>query len=133
MILSSFSSFSKRPGATIAGIFSVAFCSVLLLCGAGSVPVENLLPQGAMQGDLNAGGHSVTNASTVSTGTLVVTGSASLPGGSTAGAMSFTGTLSVNNPSGPDVILYGKSDGSATGAVLRFYNSLVSGEAGHRW
>lgn len=68
-------SFSKRPGASIAGIFSVALCSVVLLCGAGSVPVENLLPQGAMQGDLNAGGHNVTNAATVNATNVVATGS----------------------------------------------------------
>ena len=43
----------------------MALSSVLLLCGAGSVPVENLMPQGAMQGDLNAGGHNLTNAATV--------------------------------------------------------------------
>jgi len=61
MTLFSHFSISKRPGATVAGIFSVALCSVVLLCGAGSVPVENLLPQGAMQGDFNGGGHAITN------------------------------------------------------------------------
>ncbi len=70
----SFSFLSKRPGATVAGVFSVALGSVLLLCGAGSAPIENLLPQGAMQGDLNAGGHNLTNAATVSAAAFQVTG-----------------------------------------------------------
>jgi hypothetical protein len=56
----------RRSGSTLAGISSLALSSLVLLCGAGTVPVENLLPQGAMQGDLNAGGHSLTNAATVS-------------------------------------------------------------------
>ena len=60
---------SKRT--TLGGIFCVALGSVLLLCGAGSVPVENFAPQGPMQTDLNAGGHSITNAATVS-GTNVI-------------------------------------------------------------
>jgi hypothetical protein len=68
------SRFSKRPGATLAGVFSVALAAVLLLCGAGSVPIENFSPQGSMQADLNAGGHSVTNAATVS-GTNVIANS----------------------------------------------------------
>ncbi len=59
---------------TLAGVFSVALVSVLLLCGAGSVPIENFSPQGPMQADLNAGGHSVTNAATVS-GTNVIANS----------------------------------------------------------
>src|ERR1700678_1481967 len=51
----------KRPGATFAGIFSVALSSVLLLCGAG------LTPTGTVQrGDINANGFSLTNAATVS-------------------------------------------------------------------
>jgi hypothetical protein len=49
----------------VAGILSVALGSILLLCGAGSMPVKNLLPQGAMQGDLDAGGHSIVNAKNV--------------------------------------------------------------------
>ena len=57
---------TKRRSATLAGVFGLALTSVLLLCGAGSMPVENLLPQGTMQGDLDAGGHNLTNAATVS-------------------------------------------------------------------
>jgi hypothetical protein len=79
MISFPFSSLSKRPGATLAGVFSLALGCVLLLCGAGSVPVENLLPQGAMQGDLNAGGHNLTNAATVSATNVVVSGSLTAP------------------------------------------------------
>ena len=65
----------KRPAATVAAIFGVALSSVLLLCGAGSVPVKNLLPQGTMQGDLDAGGHNLTNAATVSAANFVGNGS----------------------------------------------------------
>jgi len=72
--MNSFFSLSKRRGAMLACVFSVALSSVVLLCGAGSVPVENLLPQGAMQGDLNAGGHSLTNAATVSASNVRITG-----------------------------------------------------------
>ena len=56
----------KRPGATMAGIFALALGSAVLLCGAGSVPVENFAPQGPMQSDLNAGGHNLTNIATIS-------------------------------------------------------------------
>ncbi len=72
-----FSIFSRKrpPRATVAGMVSVALSSVLPLCGAGSVPVKNLLPQGTMQGDLDAGGHNVTNAATVSAGHFVGNGS----------------------------------------------------------
>ena len=77
---------TKRRGAMLAGIFSVALGSLVLLCGAGSVPIENLLPQGAMQGDLNAGGHNVTNAATVYATAVyatnvVVSGSLTAPAG----------------------------------------------------
>ena len=80
----SFSSLANRRGATLAGIFSVGLSCVLLLCGAGSVPVENFLPQGAMQGDLNAGGHNLTNAATVyatavSATNVIVSGSLAVP------------------------------------------------------
>ena len=69
----SINSFLKRRGATVAGVFSLALTSVLLLCGAGSVPVNNLLPQGTMQGDLDAGGHNLTNAATVTAATVNAT------------------------------------------------------------
>src|ERR1700722_6630150 len=75
----SFSFLSKRRGATLAGVFSLAFVCVLLLCGAGSVPVENFLPQGPMQGDLNAGGHNLTNVATVSATNVGVSGSLTAP------------------------------------------------------
>ena len=67
----------KRPGATVAGIFSLGLVSVVLLCGAGSAPIENFSPQGAMQADLNAGGHNLTNVGTVTATNVVVSGSLS--------------------------------------------------------
>jgi len=69
----------KRPGTTMAGIFSLALVSVVLLCGAGSVPVENFTPQGPMQADLNAGGHNLTNVATVSAANVVVSGTLTAP------------------------------------------------------
>ena len=78
-----FSFLYKRRGTTLAGIFCLALCSVVLLCGAGSVPVENLLPQGALQGDLNAGGHNLTNVATVSATNIVASGTLTVPGGFT--------------------------------------------------
>jgi hypothetical protein len=75
----------KRPGATAAAFFSLALGSVVLLCGAGSVPVENFAPQGAMQSDLNAGGHSLTNIATVSAANVAVSG--------TLTAAHFSGTI----------------------------------------
>ena len=99
-----FSSITKRRGATLAGIFSVALGSVVLLCGAGSVPVENLLPQGAMQGDLNAGGFSVTNAATVSATNFVLNGAAPNTANGLAqldgsGDITISGTLTANTVS----------------------------------
>jgi hypothetical protein len=87
-----FSSISKRHGATLAGVFSLALSCVLLLCGAGTVPVENFQPQGAMQGDLNAGGHNLTNAATVSATNVVVSGSLTAPAGFT---LSFSNLTSL--------------------------------------
>src|ERR1017187_4836266 len=92
MISFPFFSLSKRPGATLAGVFSLALGCVLLLCGAGSVPVENLLPQGAMQGDLNAGGHDLTNAATVSATNVVVSGTLTAPASFTLPFSQLTGT-----------------------------------------
>jgi len=91
MISNSFFSSCKRRGATLAGVFSLAF-SCVLLCGAGSVPIENLLPQGAMQGDLNAGGHSLTNAATVSATNMVVSGTLTAPSSFTLPFSQLTST-----------------------------------------
>jgi hypothetical protein len=69
---------SRPRGTTVCGLGSLALASVLLLCGAGNLPVENFTPQGPMQADLNAGAHNVTNAATISAtniaaGTLTAT------------------------------------------------------------
>jgi collagen type I/II/III/V/XI/XXIV/XXVII alpha len=118
MIPSPFSSSSRGRGATVAGVVSVALSCVLLLCGAGSVPVENFLPQGAMQGDLNAGGHSVTNAATVSannvtvSGTLAAPSSFTLPYGQITGTPTL-GTLAGVSPSGtPSATTFVAFDGT---------------------
>jgi hypothetical protein len=97
------SSFYQRRGSTLAGVFSVALVSVMLLCGAA--PIENFLPQGAMQGDLNAGGHSLTNAATISATNVVVSGSLTLPSAFTLPFSSITspptlGPLATLTPSG---------------------------------
>jgi len=95
----------KRPGATAAGIFSLALGSAVLLCGAGSVPVENFAPQGPMQSDLNAGGHNVTNVATISATNVVVSGTltAAVPvSGLTGAGAGVTNALAkaVNGPAG---------------------------------
>ena len=69
----------KRPGVTVAGIFTLALGSAVLLCGAGSVPVENFTPQGPMQSDLNAGGHNLTNIATISAANLTLSGTLTGP------------------------------------------------------
>ena len=85
------SSSPPRRGPSPAGLLSVAFASVLLLCAAGNVPVENFAPQGAMQTDLNAGAHSITNAGTVS-GTNVIA-NALASGATVNGAAIASGTI----------------------------------------
>lgn len=121
---------SKRPGATITGIFSLALSSVLLLCGAGSVPVNNLLPQGTMQGDLNAGGHGITNLATNSImnsalQTNVTTQGNVFNGPGLLGQFDATGNASSGNygiPQGPvpasttKVVCYGDSITAGNGA-----------------
>jgi len=52
----------------------------VLLCGAGSVPVEDFTPQGPMQSDLNAGGHNLTNIATISATNLTISGTLTAPG-----------------------------------------------------
>jgi hypothetical protein len=59
----------KRQGATLAGVFSVAFGSVLLLCGAGPTPTGNV-----QNADVNANSFSLTNAATVSAANFVGSG-----------------------------------------------------------
>jgi len=64
----------RRPGATLAGMVSVALASVLLLCGAG------LTPTGTVQtADINANGHNLTNAATISAANLSATNSLMVP------------------------------------------------------
>jgi hypothetical protein len=91
---------SRRRGASVCGLGGLALASVLLLCGAGNVPVENFTPQGPMQADLNAGGHNVTNAAAISA-TNVAAGSLTASN-VTVGALSATnvtvsGSLTATN------------------------------------
>ncbi len=51
---------TKWPGATVAGILSLALSSMLLLCGAGLTPTGDV-----QKSDINANGFSLTNAATV--------------------------------------------------------------------
>jgi hypothetical protein len=64
---------SRSRGVSVCGLGGLALASVLLLCGAGNLPVENFTPQGPMQADLNAGGHSLTNAATISATNVAAT------------------------------------------------------------
>jgi hypothetical protein len=121
-----FSSFGKRRGAMPAGIFSLALGSIVLLCGAGPVPVENFLPQGAMQGDLNAGGHNLTNVGTVNATNVVVSGSLTAPTGFTVPYASVTGTPTLGSLA--TVTPTGTADGSH---YLRGDNSWATVPAGY--
>ena len=103
MISFSTSSFSQRPGATIAGIFSLALSSIVLLCGAG------LTPTGTVQkADINANGYNLTNAATVSATNVIVSGSLTAPAGFTLPFAKITGpptTLAgygIHRPGGAD-------------------------------
>jgi len=71
---------TRKHGATLAGVFSVALGSALLLCGAGPTPTGNV-----QNADVNANGFSLTNAATVSAASvyansLAVTNGLTLPG-----------------------------------------------------
>jgi hypothetical protein len=82
----SFSSYSKRRGATLAGVFSVALCSLFLLCGAARTPTGALLVS-----DVNANGYSLTNAATVSATNLIASGSLTAPASFTIPYSQVTG------------------------------------------
>lgn len=66
---------SQRHGATLAGIFCVGLCSIMLLCGAGLTPTGNV-----QTSDINANGYSLTNAGTVSAANVAATNSLTVPG-----------------------------------------------------
>ena len=95
--------FSFLRGAMPLGMVGLALGVVVLLCGAGSVPVENFLPQGTMQGDLNAGGHNLTNVGTMNAASVVASGTLT------------AGSLKVNSQQviGSDGALY-YEDGATT-------------------
>src|ERR1700683_3187615 len=67
-------SYFKRRGSTLAGVFSVALCSVVLLCAAVNKPTGTL-----QTSDVNANGYSITNAATVSATNVVASGSLTAP------------------------------------------------------
>jgi lysophospholipase L1-like esterase len=107
----------KRPGATVAGIFSLALTSVVLLCGAGSAPIEKFSPQGAMQADLNAGGHNLTNVGTMTATNVVVNGSlsaANLGSAATNAASAFAPASGSANYQAPLTLTTTGTSGAAT-------------------
>jgi hypothetical protein len=89
-----------RHGSTVAGLGGLALAAVLLLCGAGNAPIENFTPQGAMQADLNAGGHSLTNALTVNATNVAATNlsaTSATAGSLTATNVTVSGALTATN------------------------------------
>ena len=98
----------KKSGATIAGVFSAALGSVLLLCGAGPTPTGNV-----QTSDINANGFSLTNAATVSAANVIATNSLTLPG---------TFVLSIS---------HGGTGTNAPGWELK--NSSFTAVAGHKY
>ncbi len=141
----------KRPGAALAGIFSLALVSVVLLCGAGNVPVENFTPRGTMQADLDAGGHNLTNVATLSATNVTVSGTLSaanlgsaamqnasafqapitLTTSGTSGAATFsTGTLNIPNySSGSGTATYASTSGTSTFATTAGSTGSYTGSA----
>ena len=112
-----------RRGSTVAGLGGLALASVLLLCGAGNTPIKNYTPQGAMQADLNAGGHSVTNAATINA-TNVAAASANF-GTMTATNLTVAGALSLPSASIPYADVAGSPLTVAAGKTLTANNSLT--------
>jgi len=89
-------SMNKRNGVSPRKLLALAGASVLLLCAAGNVPVENFTPQGPMQADLNAGGHNLTNAGTIYATNVVVSGSLTGNGTSAFDAAGSAATAQAN-------------------------------------
>jgi hypothetical protein len=94
-MISQLSPNSRPRGATVCGLGGLALASVLLLCGAGNLPVENFTPQGPMQADLNAGGHNVTNAATINATNIAASTLAA--GSLTATNATISGSLTAPN------------------------------------
>jgi len=99
----------RRPGATFAGVFSVALSSVLLLCGAGLTPTGNV-----QTSDINANGFNLTNAATVSAANVVATNSLTVPTGffSTNNVVQTSGSYA--NPSWITGLAWSKLSGTPT-------------------
>lgn len=95
---------SRQPGATVAGIFSLALCSAVLLCGAGLTPAGNV-----QTSDINANGYSITNAATVSAASFVgpLNGTATNVTGVVSVSHGGTGTNSPSLVAGANVTVSG--------------------------
>lgn len=91
-------SFFRRRGVPATGLALLAL-GAAALCGAGPVPVKDLLPQGTLQGDLDAGGHSLIHVSTVLATNMSVSGSLTPPADfwSTNGVPLLNGTNTFTN------------------------------------
>jgi hypothetical protein len=119
---------SPRRGTTVAGLGGLALASVLLLCGAGNAPIENFTPQGAMQADLNAGGHSVTNAAAVNAtnvGASSLTATSATVGSLSATNLTVSGALTATNFTLPYASLTGNPVSVTGGKTLGVSNSLT--------
>jgi len=104
----SISSFLKeRRGTTLAGVFGLALSSVLLLCGAGLTPSGTVL-----ESDLNANGHNLTNAATVSATNVAVTGTLTAPSSFTLPLAKVTGSLAGDVAGTPGATTVGKINGT---------------------
>jgi hypothetical protein len=118
----------KRRGTMLAGVFSLALSSVLLLCGAG------LTPTGSVQtSDINANGFNLTNAATVSATNVVVSGTLTAPSGFTLPLSKVSGSLAGDVSGAPSATTVGKINGttipSATSSALANAPNTAGGVA----
>jgi hypothetical protein len=128
----------RRQGATLAGVFSVALGSVMLLCGAGPTPTGNV-----QNADVNANSFSLTNAATVQAtnvyaNNVVATNSFTVP---TSFVLTTghggTGTNAPGLVAGTNITLTGTFPNqtvNGTGiAAWELKNSAFTAVAGHKY
>jgi len=127
----------KRQGATLAGIFSMALGSALLLCGAGPTPTGNV-----QNADVNANSYSLTNAATlqaanVYANNVVATNSLTVPTSFVlATGHGGTGTSAPGLIAGTNVVVTGSFPNqtvSATSPAWELKSSTFTAVAGHKY
>jgi hypothetical protein len=123
---STLTQFSRRKGATLGAVIATALGSVLLLCGAGLTPTGNV-----QTSDVNANGHSITNAATVSATDFVGNGAGitNVPSSSITGlASNYVSTASLTTTLGSyQTALSGTMTATGTSTAQVWMQALDSG------